>query len=249
MRQYSQSLSFRPRCENIYHYRRSFMFTNDLYTSKTSSCSKHSRDLVVMESSWIIIAAYTVKLVFVLSHYRDHARWQTTRNVNLFAESLLNLVILCIELTRNVAHVAIRHWCLTCFSCIRLHFLITRFQSDSYWSDLTSQSGNSKSLVYHGLAEHSAKSETERKGISHSNAVCIEAATLPPSSNWKLYLFRRGLDNAGKTTIVKMFMGSDVTEISPTLGFDIETFEYQSYARVWLVSLISRYDLLWIDIT
>nr|CCA26955.1 ADPribosylation factor 2 putative [Albugo laibachii Nc14] len=43
-----------------------------------------------------------------------------------------------------------------------------------------------------------------------------------------------GLDNAGKTTIIKMFMGSDVTDISPTLGFDIETFEYQSYhLNIW----------------
>ncbi|GMF42952.1 unnamed protein product [Phytophthora fragariaefolia] len=37
----------------------------------------------------------------------------------------------------------------------------------------------------------------------------------------------RGLDNAGKTTILKKFMGQDITEISPTLGFDIQTLEYK----------------------
>lgn len=32
-----------------------------------------------------------------------------------------------------------------------------------------------------------------------------------------------GLDNAGKTTIVKQLRGDDISEISPTLGFSIET--------------------------
>eukprot|EP01122_Echinamoeba_exundans_P000585 TRINITY_DN10511_c0_g1_i1.p1 TRINITY_DN10511_c0_g1~~TRINITY_DN10511_c0_g1_i1.p1 ORF type:complete len:186 (-),score=35.29 TRINITY_DN10511_c0_g1_i1:254-811(-) len=35
-----------------------------------------------------------------------------------------------------------------------------------------------------------------------------------------------GLDNAGKTTCVKKFNGEDVNSISPTLGFDIKTLEY-----------------------
>ncbi|CAI5744014.1 unnamed protein product [Peronospora destructor] len=43
-----------------------------------------------------------------------------------------------------------------------------------------------------------------------------------------------GLDNAGKTTILKKFMGQDITEISPTLGFDIQTFEYKDFKlNVW----------------
>ena len=29
----------------------------------------------------------------------------------------------------------------------------------------------------------------------------------------------KGLDNAGKTTIVKKFLGEDTSEIAPTLGF------------------------------
>lgn len=36
-----------------------------------------------------------------------------------------------------------------------------------------------------------------------------------------------GLDNAGKTTILKKFMGEDTDDISPTLGFNIETIEHK----------------------
>ncbi|KAK6601647.1 ADP-ribosylation factor 1 [Botrytis cinerea] len=35
-----------------------------------------------------------------------------------------------------------------------------------------------------------------------------------------------GLDNAGKTTIVKRIMGEDVNTVSPTLGFIIKTIEH-----------------------
>ncbi|KAL1641826.1 hypothetical protein SLS58_005868 [Diplodia intermedia] len=36
-----------------------------------------------------------------------------------------------------------------------------------------------------------------------------------------------GLDNAGKTTIVKKIMNEDVNSVSPTLGFIIKTIEYE----------------------
>lgn len=36
----------------------------------------------------------------------------------------------------------------------------------------------------------------------------------------------RGLDNAGKTTIVKRIMNEDVTTVSPTLGFIIKTIDF-----------------------
>ena len=39
----------------------------------------------------------------------------------------------------------------------------------------------------------------------------------------------RGLDNAGKTTIVKKINGESIDEISPTLGFNIKTLEYCGY--------------------
>lgn len=41
----------------------------------------------------------------------------------------------------------------------------------------------------------------------------------------------RGLDNAGKTTIVKQIMNEDVNTVSPTLGFIIKTIEYGGYVR------------------
>ena len=37
----------------------------------------------------------------------------------------------------------------------------------------------------------------------------------------------RGLDNAGKTTIVKKIMNEDITTVSPTLGFIIKTIDYE----------------------
>ncbi|OCT44666.1 ADP-ribosylation factor-like protein 2 [Cladophialophora carrionii] len=39
-----------------------------------------------------------------------------------------------------------------------------------------------------------------------------------------------GLDNAGKTTIVKKIMNEDVHTVSPTLGFIIKTIDFQGYA-------------------
>lgn len=43
-----------------------------------------------------------------------------------------------------------------------------------------------------------------------------------------------GLDNAGKTTIVKKFNGEDITTISPTLGFSIKTLEHRGFKlNIW----------------
>eukprot|EP00126_Sphaerothecum_destruens_P009444 Sdes_comp20508_c0_seq2m15012 len=43
-----------------------------------------------------------------------------------------------------------------------------------------------------------------------------------------------GLDNAGKTTILKKVNGEDINTISPTLGFNIKTLEYQSFKlNIW----------------
>jgi ADP-ribosylation factor-like protein 2 len=43
-----------------------------------------------------------------------------------------------------------------------------------------------------------------------------------------------GLDNAGKTTILKKFNGEDIDKISPTLGFNIKTLTYGDYKlNVW----------------
>jgi ADP-ribosylation factor-like protein 2 len=43
-----------------------------------------------------------------------------------------------------------------------------------------------------------------------------------------------GLDNAGKTTIVKRVNGESIDEISPTLGFNIKTMTHGAYAlNIW----------------
>lgn len=43
-----------------------------------------------------------------------------------------------------------------------------------------------------------------------------------------------GLDNAGKTTIVKRINGDDISTISPTLGFNIKTMQYKSFRlNIW----------------
>ncbi|XP_066926881.1 ADP-ribosylation factor-like protein 2 [Clytia hemisphaerica] len=43
-----------------------------------------------------------------------------------------------------------------------------------------------------------------------------------------------GLDNAGKTTILKKFNGEDIDTISPTLGFNIKTLEHNGFKlNIW----------------
>jgi ADP-ribosylation factor-like protein 2 len=47
-------------------------------------------------------------------------------------------------------------------------------------------------------------------------------------------LLMLGLDNAGKTTVVKKFNGEDIDLISPTLGFNIQTLEYRGFKlNIW----------------
>ncbi|KZT20632.1 GTP-binding protein [Neolentinus lepideus HHB14362 ss-1] len=43
-----------------------------------------------------------------------------------------------------------------------------------------------------------------------------------------------GLDNAGKTTILKKLNDEDITSVSPTLGFNIKTFVHGGYTlNIW----------------
>lgn len=43
-----------------------------------------------------------------------------------------------------------------------------------------------------------------------------------------------GLDNAGKTTILKRFNGEAIDTISPTLGFNIKTLEHKGFKlNIW----------------
>ncbi|KAI5300435.1 hypothetical protein KEM56_002467 [Ascosphaera pollenicola] len=50
----------------------------------------------------------------------------------------------------------------------------------------------------------------------------------------ELRVLMLGLDNAGKTTIVKKIMNEDVTTVSPTLGFIIKTIDWKGYKlNIW----------------
>lgn len=50
----------------------------------------------------------------------------------------------------------------------------------------------------------------------------------------EMRLLLLGLDNAGKTTILKKFNGEDIHSVSPTLGFNIKTFDHNGYKlNVW----------------
>ncbi|KAI5707285.1 hypothetical protein M8J76_012619 [Diaphorina citri] len=50
----------------------------------------------------------------------------------------------------------------------------------------------------------------------------------------EMRLLMLGLDNAGKTTILKRFNGEDINEISPTLGFNIKTLEHRGFKlNIW----------------
>mmetsp|Transcript_37679 Transcript_37679/g.82745 ORF Transcript_37679/g.82745 Transcript_37679/m.82745 type:complete len:185 (+) Transcript_37679:87-641(+) len=50
----------------------------------------------------------------------------------------------------------------------------------------------------------------------------------------ELRILMLGLDNAGKTTILKKFNGEPLDTVSPTLGFNIKTLEYEGFKlNIW----------------
>ncbi|KAK9728055.1 ADP-ribosylation factor-like protein 2 [Basidiobolus ranarum] len=50
----------------------------------------------------------------------------------------------------------------------------------------------------------------------------------------EMRLLMLGLDNAGKTTILKRINGENIDMISPTLGFNIKTLEHSGYKlNIW----------------
>merc|ERR1712110_1278078 len=62
----------------------------------------------------------------------------------------------------------------------------------------------------------------------------------------ELRLLILGLDNAGKTTILKKFLGEDTSEIAPTLGFQIKTIEHRSFKlNIWDVGGQSTIRSYW----
>lgn len=86
-----------------------------------------------------------------------------------------------------------------------------------------------ESHLWHCIANHSqdvvnlAKSTSQGQGDADFDAVRDEPTASCSITNLTGF---RGLDNAGKTTIVKKIMGEDVNTVSPTLGFIIKTIDY-----------------------
>lgn len=67
-----------------------------------------------------------------------------------------------------------------------------------------------------------AESSFERQGDANIDAVRRRSNS--PNDGADL---SSGLDNAGKTTVVKRLMNEDVNVVSPTLGFIIKTIDYK----------------------
>lgn len=50
----------------------------------------------------------------------------------------------------------------------------------------------------------------------------------------ELRLLFLGLDNSGKSTILKRIQGKDIDDVSPTLGFDIFTLLHNGWVCLWI---------------
>ena len=74
-------------------------------------------------------------------------------------------------------------------------------------------------LYSYGLTYDYSQKSTKRK----RNAFALSVSS-PTLVHYKLPNLHSGLDNAGKTTILKKLNGEDISSISPTLGFNIKTF-------------------------
>lgn len=57
-----------------------------------------------------------------------------------------------------------------------------------------------------------------------------------------------GLDNAGKTTIVKQVLGEDINTVSPTLGFQIRTITHEGYGSIVIVRGVNSSWLIHVGI-
>ena len=93
--------------------------------------------------------------------------------------------------------------------------------------------GEIVSKLQNGFADDIEKDETEGEGDADPNAVSFLCVT-PSfglskgfSAVLRSFTINRGLDNAGKTTILKKFNGEDIDTIEPTLGFNIKTLEHR----------------------
>lgn len=85
-----------------------------------------------------------------------------------------------------------------------------------------------------GIPFGSKEDAAEGEGDANPAFVCPNIVLLIPVHNINPDNSNRGLDNAGKTTILKRFNGESIDTISPTLGFNIKTLEHRGYTlNMW----------------
>lgn len=76
--------------------------------------------------------------------------------------------------------------------------------------------------------------EDAAEGEGNEDPAVVSIDCNCPGHRYSSQLSSRGLDNAGKTTILKRFNGESIDTISPTLGFNIKTLEHRGYTlNMW----------------
>ena len=90
-------------------------------------------------------------------------------------------------------------------------------------------------LYTYGLTYNYSQKSTERK----RNAFALSVSSPTLSYITKSPNLQSGLDNAGKTTILKKLNREDISSISPTLGFNIKTFMHGRLEVCYLFSVFS----------
>ncbi|KAM3553241.1 hypothetical protein ARSEF4850_007010 [Beauveria asiatica] len=85
--------------------------------------------------------------------------------------------------------------------------------------------------TYEQLASHNEKQYARATQATFDMLSILRKARLRDK---EMRILMLGLDNAGKTTIVKKILNEDVHTVSPTLGFIIKTIDYDGYKlNIW----------------
>ncbi|KAL6238947.1 hypothetical protein BDW75DRAFT_199958 [Aspergillus navahoensis] len=89
---------------------------------------------------------------------------------------------------------------------------------------------NERTLHFHLPSTNPAKRRSQTVLTSKMLSILRKARL----KDKEMRILMLGLDNAGKTTIVKQIMKEDVTTVSPTLGFIIKTIDFEGYRlNIW----------------
>lgn len=115
-------------------------------------------------------------------------------------------------------------------NCVNAPELLLLLENIVFWISHLVLLVNNKDGIPHGAEEN----ETEGEGDADLVVVSIMEGGHRIRSLPDVIRFCRGLDNAGKTTILKRFNGESIDTISPTLGFNIKTLEHRGYTlNMW----------------